>query len=101
MVRTDFFNNMIMIFIVLNTIVMASEHHGQPDWLMTSQEFLNYIFTAVFLLEMILKLVGLGFQEYTRDTMNCFDAIIVIASLCELGMGGGGVLSVLRTFRLM
>jgi len=101
MVKTDSFNNMIMIFIVLNTIVMASEHHGQPSWLTTTQVYLNYIFTGVFLLEMILKLLGLGFQEYTRDTMNCFDAIIVFASLCELAMGGGGVLSVLRTFRLM
>merc|ERR1719506_1349268 len=33
--------------------------------------------------------------------MNIFDAIIVTASVCELLLGGGGMLSVLRTFRLL
>jgi len=51
--------------------------------------------------EMLVKLLGVGFQEYIKDTMNLFDAFIVTASIVELVMGGGGVLSVLRTFRLM
>ena len=61
-----------------------------------------------FFLEMILKLMGLGFKEYARDSFNLFDAILVVVSLIEycLTMAGldqltGGALSSLRGVRLL
>ena len=50
---------------------------------------------------MCLKLFGLGVNKYCEDSMNLFDAVIVVSSIVEIAMGGGGALSVLRTFRLM
>lgn len=57
---------------------------------------------------MILKLLGLGFKEYSRDSYNIFDAILVVASLVEycLSTAGvdqlmGGGLSALRGVRLL
>ena len=41
-------------------------------------EILNYIFTAIFALEMLLKLVGMGPYGYTKDPFNLFDGFIVI-----------------------
>ena len=41
-------------------------------------EILNYIFTAVFAFEMLLKLVGLGVYGYIKDAFNLFDGFIVI-----------------------
>ena len=41
-------------------------------------EIMNYIFTAVFGIEMILKLIGLGPYGYIKDVLNIFDGSIVI-----------------------
>ena len=38
----------------------------------------------IFLVEMIIKIIGLGLKGYCSDTMNIFDGIIVIVSLIEL-----------------
>ena len=51
---------------------------------------------------MLLKIVGLkGLRNYLKPNWNRFDAVIVIASLIDLGSGGGGGLSLLRVFRLL
>jgi hypothetical protein len=56
---------------------------------------------------MIIKLIGLGFKEYVKDTFNIFDAVVVALSLIELvlvgaGIGsGGGAFSALRAVRLL
>ena len=57
---------------------------------------------------MIIKLTGLGFREYVRDSFNIFDATIVILSLVDnilfysIGnsASGGGVI-ILRSIRLL
>ena len=46
---------------------------------------------------MLLKLFGLGVATYVADSMNIFDGAIVFSSLVELALGGGGMLSVLRS----
>jgi len=50
---------------------------------------------------MVLKLVGMGFRNYVRDSFNDFDAIIVIVGLLEFLNAGSKVLTVLRSFRLL
>jgi hypothetical protein len=46
-------------------------------------EILNIIFTLIFFVEMILKLIGLGPTEYSRDPFNNFDAFIVVVSMVD------------------
>ena len=57
---------------------------------------------------MILKLIALGVKKYVKIAWNLFDGVIVIVSIVDLTLeefatdgGGGGGLSVLRTFRLV
>jgi len=45
---------------------------------------LNLAFTCWFTAEMVIKLVGLGFRGYCRDSLNNFDAVVVLASLVEV-----------------
>jgi hypothetical protein len=61
---------------------------------------LNYIFTTVFTVEVIFKLIGLGPTEYWRDHFNKFDFIIVLISIAELFSSGPGFFSAFRAFRL-
>lgn len=53
----------------------------QPLKMTEALEILNYIFTAIFGLEMLLKLLGLGPYGYIRDAFNLFDGFIVIMRL--------------------
>ena len=76
---------------------------SHPIWLEGSEttlEIFNAIFNTIFIIEAVLKIVGLGFKDYFNDKMNCFDFIIVVISILEIVMDGGGGISALRAFRL-
>ena len=57
-----------------------------PEDLETTKtvDVLNQVFTWCFVVEMIIKLIGLGFRQYARDSFNLFDAFIVAISLADL-----------------
>lgn len=46
-------------------------------------EWANFMFYSVFVTEMIIKFVGLGFKIYFKDSANVFDFIIVIVSTID------------------
>lgn len=57
---------------------------------------------------MIIKLLGLGFKEYSQDGFNIFDCTIVVISVVEymikllkINFSSGGALSALRAVRLL
>ncbi|CAF3654293.1 unnamed protein product [Rotaria sp. Silwood1] len=61
----------------------------------------NYIFTAIFTAECVLKIIALTPAKYLRNGWNVFDLVIVTVSVIELGLAGVKGLSVLRSFRLV
>eukprot|EP01028_Stygiella_incarcerata_P002857 TRINITY_DN1544_c0_g1_i1.p1 TRINITY_DN1544_c0_g1~~TRINITY_DN1544_c0_g1_i1.p1 ORF type:complete len:1709 (-),score=377.65 TRINITY_DN1544_c0_g1_i1:1118-6244(-) len=100
-VEHKYFMVCISILIVLNTLIMASEHYGMSrDW-ETFLQISNYVFTAIFTIEMIMKIVALGWNEYIRDRFNVFDMIVVVASVVEIIMGDTVGIRALRAFRLL
>ena len=100
LVESKVFNGFIILIIFANTVTLSLEHDGMSDDLKDTLEKLNLTFTIIFILEMVLKLIGLGFKGYARDKFNLFDAFIVIISLLELVIGSAGSLSVFRTLRV-
>ncbi|XP_066265874.1 sodium channel protein type 4 subunit alpha B-like [Branchiostoma lanceolatum] len=92
---------LITLCIVLNTMFMAMDHYGKSESFELTLKTGNYVFTAIFAAEFFLKLISLGPAVYFSSGWNCFDAIIVILSLAELGLEGVQGLSVLRSFRLL
>ncbi|XP_036861567.2 voltage-dependent T-type calcium channel subunit alpha-1H isoform X1 [Manis javanica] len=100
-VGSKYFSRGIMVAILTNTLSMGVEHHEQPDGLTNALEVSNIVFTSVFSLEMLLKLLACGPLGYVRSPYNIFDGVIVVISVWEIiGQADGG-LSVLRTFRLL
>ncbi|XP_066546296.1 voltage-dependent T-type calcium channel subunit alpha-1H [Amia ocellicauda] len=100
-VDSKYFNRGIMIAILINTLSMGIEYHEQPEELTDILEISNIVFTSMFALEMLLKLLAFGLFGYIKNPYNIFDGIIVIISVWEIiGQSDGG-LSVLRTFRLL
>ncbi|KAF7247230.1 Voltage-dependent T-type calcium channel subunit alpha-1G [Varanus komodoensis] len=73
----------------------------EPEELTNALEISNIVFTSLFALEMLLKLLVYGPFGYIKNPYNIFDGIIVVISVWEIVGQQGGGLSVLRTFRLM
>jgi len=63
--------------------------------------FCLQVFTTIFTIEAGLKILALGLYKYLEDKWSCFDIIIVLLSLVELGLDGVKGLSILRSFRLV
>lgn len=109
---SDYFDKLIMFFIIFNTLVLAMEHteEAEVDGILQAVEMsqsqqdaltgLNYLFIVVFTIEVVVKLPGLGARAYFKDSFNCFDIFIVIMSYVELAFADNSSLSALRTFRL-
>ncbi|CAK6974289.1 voltage-dependent T-type calcium channel subunit alpha-1G [Scomber scombrus] len=100
-VDSKYFGRGIMIAILINTLSMGIEYHEQPDELTNALEISNIVFTSLFALEMLLKVLVYGPFGYIKNPYNIFDGIIVVISVWEIVGQQGGGLSVLRTFRLM
>ncbi|XP_054086828.1 uncharacterized protein LOC105219445 [Zeugodacus cucurbitae] len=110
LVDHKYFQQGILLAILINTLSMGIEYHKQPDYLTAIVEKSNIVFSAIFAVEMLLKVVAEGSFRYIANGFNVFDGVIVILSVIEIfqqfhsgnGSGGGGSgLSVLRTFRLL
>ncbi|CAF3991388.1 unnamed protein product, partial [Adineta steineri] len=100
-VNHKYFDRMIFLAIIINTLSMAIEHHKQPQIFTIVLEYSNLIFTILFTIEMLLKIIAQGFCKYIQDPFNAFDSGIVLISLIELYGTKHSGLSVLRTFRLL
>jgi hypothetical protein len=70
-------------------------------------EKVNMGFSAIFIVEMIIKLFALGFKDYFIDPFNSFDCVVVLASLVDLFVSNlvnnesRGSITALRGFRLL
>ncbi len=53
--------NSITLLIVLNTLVLAMDHHPMDEEFSTYLEVFNFAFSLCFMLEMVLKVRGIGF----------------------------------------
>ncbi|KAM9715726.1 voltage-dependent T-type calcium channel subunit alpha-1I-like [Menidia menidia] len=77
MVDGNLFSGGIMFAIFLDTITMAIDHHGQPLEMTEVFKVCNYLFTAVFLMEIVVKLLAYGYL-YFMEGSNLFDFSIVM-----------------------
>nr|QQY02566.1 voltage-dependent L-type calcium channel subunit alpha-1F [Cryptocotyle lingua] len=97
---------LIIILVFLNTVVLTTEHHNQPEWLDEFQDFANKVFVALFTLEMLIKIAASGTTDYFSKLFNRFDFFVVIFSIMELLLVKFRVIdpmgvSVLRCARLL
>ena len=77
------FNLFITMLIIANTGVLALDSYPRDLDREKTASILNDTFSWCFFAEMIIKIIGLGFREYARDTFNIFDALLVIVSLID------------------
>ncbi|XP_074527145.1 calcium channel, voltage-dependent, N type, alpha 1B subunit, a [Halichoeres trimaculatus] len=78
------FEYSIMIMIALNTVVLMMKFHGAPDFYETMLKNLNIVFTTLFSLECILKIIAFGPLNYLKDAWNIFDFVTVLGSITDI-----------------
>ncbi|NXJ54563.1 SCN5A protein, partial [Spizaetus tyrannus] len=109
-IKDPFIDLTITVCIVMNTLFMALEHNNMSQNFKSMLNVGNLVFTGIFTAEMILKIIALDPYYYFQQHWNIFDSVIVTLSLIELSLPKhkgkkerrkGGMLSVLRSFRLL
>ena len=85
------FDIFIMLVILGNSVLLAMTDYSDRDNQGNFNQVLNkidYAFTAVFILEMILKIMAMGFiwhrNAYLRDPWNWLDFLVVIIGIFNL-----------------
>lgn len=78
LVDHKYFQQGILLAILINTLSMGIEHHKQPEELTAIVETSNIVFSAIFAVEMLLKVVAEGPFKYVSNGFNVFDGIIVV-----------------------
>lgn len=69
---------------MLNTVVLSLYYYGMSSDFEKALEDINLTFTIIFVIEMGIKLIGMGFVGYFKEGMNYLDCVIVIYSIIEL-----------------
>jgi hypothetical protein len=80
------FDAIIAVLVSLNMAVMAMYYNGMSDQFRNALDLANYVFLAIFALEMLVKHVALGVRGYWRRGSNAFDGCIVVGSVALLVM---------------
>lgn len=107
-----YFDYVVLIFISLNCITLAMERPKIPPW---SRErdflsFANYVFTIVFGIEMLIKVVAKGLfygkDAYFHNGWNIMDGSLVGISLFDIFLSffaqrSPRIFGILRVFRLL
>ncbi len=89
-----------MFLVFLNTVVLALDGLISDEWEPLAQQ-LNDILTVFFVIEMAIKLAGLGIKLYCSDTFNVFDGVVVILSIVEwVFMSGMNVIGAFRAIKV-
>uniref|UniRef100_A0AAY4EIK8 Voltage-dependent N-type calcium channel subunit alpha n=1 Tax=Denticeps clupeoides TaxID=299321 RepID=A0AAY4EIK8_9TELE len=106
MVKSQSFYWTVLCLVGLNTLCVAIVHYNQPEWLTYALYLAEFVFLALFLTEMSLKMYGLGPRCYFHSSFNCFDFGVIVGSIFEviwaaIKPGASFGISVLRALRLL
>ncbi|XP_077400386.1 voltage-dependent L-type calcium channel subunit alpha-1C isoform X9 [Vanacampus margaritifer] len=102
-VNSTYFEYLMFTLILLNTICLAMQHHGQTKNFNDAMNILNMLFTGLFTVEMILKLIafkprGLQNSEENARISITFFRLFRVMRLVKLLSRGEGIRTLLWTF---
>lgn len=98
-----------MLCIIANSISLSTERYPIGGFIEEKiLEVFNSIFTWVFVIECLIKVIALGFKKYLSEYFNILDLVIVLISLIEMlmsmvqpGDSSASFFTALRALRLM
>ncbi|KAF4072330.1 hypothetical protein AMELA_G00261950 [Ameiurus melas] len=84
LVTSCYFEYLMFFLIILNTLCLGMQHCNQSDHITKLSDTLNVIFTVLFTIEMIVKLIAFKIKGYFGDPWNVFDFLIVVGSIVDV-----------------
>ncbi|KAM9476166.1 calcium channel, voltage-dependent, L type, alpha 1S subunit, b [Clarias gariepinus] len=84
LVTSCYFEYLMFFLIILNTLCLGMQHCNQSDHVTKLSDTLNVIFTVLFTIEMIVKLIAFKAKGYFGDPWNVFDFLIVVGSIVDV-----------------
>lgn len=66
---------------MMNTLSLGITWYNEPREVTILTMSLNYVFSSIFIVEMIMKMIGFGIRPYFKDSWNQFDFIVVILTI--------------------
>lgn len=104
-VRHPLADVLVYCFIAVNFLVMASDRFPKSDTSATVVSLTNALFTLIFTLECVLKMIAEGMNRYFSSKWNTFDFFVVLFSLLgiavEYAMSSTTIASAFRTLRVL
>lgn len=80
-----YFDVFIIFVIILNTVSLALDKFPEFDEnTLYVLNVMNFLFTIIFTIEVILKMIGMGVRTFLKVQFNQFDLLIVIISIVEM-----------------
>lgn len=103
------FERVILLMIVASSVKLGVDTYqvdfAEDSMFVKVSSILDQIFTWVFIVECVLKIVSMGFAmdegSYLRDTWNQLDGFIVFNSILEMALSSSSNLGVLRMLRVL
>lgn len=107
------FDNCILLLIFTSSVMLALDNPlNDPNSAESAvYAFIDLVHTVLFTIEMMIKIIGLGFfsnrldnpglAPYIRSTWNFLDFFVVMSSLLELTMAGGGGAEQLKSLKAL
>ncbi|XP_073746887.1 voltage-dependent N-type calcium channel subunit alpha-1B-like, partial [Callorhinus ursinus] len=78
------FKYFIMAMIALNTVVLMMKFYDAPYEYELMLKCLNIVFTSMFSMECVLKIIAFGVLNYFRDAWNVLDFVTVLGSITDI-----------------
>ncbi|XP_077385441.1 sodium channel protein type 4 subunit alpha B-like isoform X3 [Festucalex cinctus] len=100
-VTHPFFDLTIVMCIVLNIIFMAVEHYPMTAKFEETLAIANLVFTMIFAVEVVLKLLAMGPYFFFQSRWNIFDSVVAVVTLIEFGLADISGLHLFSLFRVM
>ena len=82
--QSKIFTFFLSMCIILNTIVLGFDGYPAKVEVSILIEHINMFFILIFVIEMILKMLGIGLKMYFKDAANIFDFIVVAISMVDV-----------------
>jgi hypothetical protein len=94
----DYIGHVVNALIVLNILFMSLQFYGMPAGLEQFLNISNYVFTALFCVEFVLRLLHFGPHRYFRKPVNILDFVVLVVSIIDVSSLGSQFPSI-RAFR--
>ena len=104
--NAEWLNHTSTALVLVNMVLMCMAYEGMSEEYAADLENAATVITWCFIIEMGIKLIGLGCAAYWADGWNCLDGTIVILSIIEmlvtwLATASGANVSAFRVLRML